>query len=505
MHSPPIQSSEGHSSHGRQAEGPSCAVYSGSNQPIQEIIDPELEPREAPASERPSVSEASMRMTAGLKVDLAPLPKNHFNTMNVAPVLQIDRDKDRAPGQSGKVDILNHEDASVAPSSLAKNGVVFGDKKQTPAREDPPIVDLTTNHSHGGQFDVRGISEDDRTTQVGSPRNSGHLVSSEPGLRSPCISLRSSTERALPGAKSVLRPLKPMKVVKTSPFPQKQPPSVHPGNSEPSTGRSPSEEDLYYLLLHRLRQREQTDKRLAARQRQLETENSKLSGEVQEYERQLSSSLASGSKQAEEIRAQTAVIHDIKNSYSKIKDFMKRLHEDREILVTKTASIDQERRMLRDEHEQIQYTIVEAKNATTSSANALDKVKTDISEFRQKTALLETSLHDVKLRLRSEQNLLAQERRKNVRYENHIAEITRKQNSFSFTIQQEQQHVLNALKGIRKQLSNLETHHVIPAEPTTLPALDQCVEMLQALTKIETAGPADVTDMIQVVHGLTER
>lgn len=473
---------------------------------MQDIIDPELEPREAPASKRPSVSEASMRMTAGLGVDLAPLPKNHFNTMNIAPVVQVDRDKDRAPGQGGKVDILNHGDASVAPPSLAENAVVSGDKKQTtPAQEDPPIVDLTTDNNHSGQFDVRGIPKDDRTTQVGSPRNSGHLVSSEPGWRSPCISLRSSTERALPGAKSVLRPLKPMKVVKTSPVPQKQPPSVHPGNPEPSAGRSPSEEDLYYLLLHRLRQREQTDKRLAARQRQLESENSKLSGEVQEYERQLSSSLASSSKQAAEIRDQTAVIHDIRNSYSKIKDFMKRLHEDREILVAKTASIDQERRILRDEHKQIQYTIVEAKNSTTSSANALDKLKTDISESRQKTAFLETSLHDVKLRLRSEQNLLAQERCKNVRYENHIAEITRKQNNFSFTIQQEQQYVLNALKGIRKQLSNLETHHVIPTEPTTLPALEQCVEMLQALTKIETAGPADVTDMIQVVHGLTER
>lgn len=277
------------------------------------------------------------------------------------------------------------------------------------------------------------------------------------------------------------------------------------GSSAVSASRVPSEEDLYFLLLHRYRKREYTEKQLAARLRQVEAENTNLCEAAQGYQKQLQDSSTSSSQQAAEIRSQKMVINDLKNRYAKIKDYMTMVYNDLEALKAKAISMGQEKQALRDEHDKIYQVIEEAKNSTTSSSHTLTKLKTHLAEVRHDAAYFEQTVNKTYLKLRDEQRLLVQERQKNRKYENHIVDITRQRDRFSFTIQQEQQHVLNALKSIKEKVSGLEMGHAIAAASRNVPALDQCVELLSALVKVETASPADMTDMIQVVHALTKR
>jgi chromosome segregation ATPase len=270
-----------------------------------------------------------------------------------------------------------------------------------------------------------------------------------------------------------------------------------------STVPAPSEEDLYCLLLHRYRKRESVERNLQVRLRQLEAENMRLSDTTKEYEEKLNMSATTGTKQAARLKAQKIVIDDIKKSYSKIKDFMKGVCEDQETLRGKAAALNQERQKLQDESQGFRYIIEEAQNTTASSRNTVNKIRADFTEVRQQTAYLEISLQEAKLELHNERNLLMQEKQRNARYENHIAELTRKQSDFSSTIQREQQSLLNVLKKIDDKIGYLETK-VGNVPPPDLPALEQCVEMLRVLTKVETASPGDVADMIRVVQGLTE-
>jgi hypothetical protein len=298
---------------------------------------------------------------------------------------------------------------------------------------------------------------------------------------------------------------RPAKVTKKVPTLRHRSQLLPPGHLSGPQSRGPSEEDLYFLLLHRMRQREQTDKQLAARLKQLEGEKGNLSEELEDYAERLHNSVETTNRQTAEIEAQKTIIDNIKKSYVKIQDFMTSIQNDQIALTTQAQSMKEDNRALREENVQLQGLMQEAKGVNVSSSKSFGNIKTDIVTARQQNSDLENSLCLVKTELWNERKLLAEEKRRNTRFEQHIVELTRKQDNFSTTIIQEQQHLLNALGTIRGKLINMETRSYSAGESSSLPAVDKCVEMLDALTKAETADSADFADMIQVVQALTER
>jgi hypothetical protein len=472
----------------------------------------ETEPNDGRPQKRLSILEISASTKTRQKVDIGPPPIWHPSSFCIAPISKpgLGPDQHEHCGHNAESSCSGNGKASDASSRITRNGESSIVQEQTDFQSElPQVIDLIAKGHGSGQSDVayQGPIEENSTTHVETPGSNGRSSSSEPGPQSPESATpgRMSAGRPTPKPKTPLKPVRPSKVERRLPAPQQQPSSLPPGSSRDSTGRTPSEEDLYFLLLHRYRKREQIEKQLAARLRQLEIENINLDQTAQEYQQQLEDSTRSSSKQAAEIRAQKMVIDDIRNGYLKIKNYMTNLYEDQKLLKAKALSIDRGRQALQVEYDHFQHNFEQAKNTTTSSSNVINKVRTDLVELRQEAARLECSLHDAKLELRNAETLLGEERRRNIKYESHIAEVTRKQNNFSFTIQQGQQHLLNALKSIKAKLYSLETEQVRGASPPNLRALDQCVEMLRALTEIETASSGDVTDMIHVVQGLTER
>jgi hypothetical protein len=478
-----------------------------------DITHYENKPHDSGSLKQPPPADVSSKTTMAHTGNLAPSPGHGRTSFNIAPISLADPAQHHSYTSTiNKTSLSNDETGDVSPSSAANTETSAHGEENEFSAETTQVVDLTLNHDQCGQVDIVSQKriEDSSLRHVDSPRDDRRSSSSEPGRRSTETIRRGRqmAERAPANLKTLLQPVRQSKVIKRPTVSQQHQPlpsSLPSGNSAASSGRSPSEEDLYYLLLHRYRKREHTEKQLVARLRQLETENTELCSTAQECQQQLKSSLVSSSRQAAEIRAQKMIINDIKNSHSKIRNFMTEVCAEQEVLKAKATSIDQARHELHDDRDRFQQTLESAKTAAASSSNALSIIKTSLARFSQDTAILETSLQDAKLDVQNQQSLLTQERHRNTRYKNHISEVTRNHNHFSSTIKQEQQHLLNTLKSIRDKLGKLETHHAQPAQPPNLPALDQCVEMLRGLTKVETASPADVTDMIQVVHGLTER
>ena len=408
------------------------------------------------------------------------------------------------PANSGHAQVID-----LSPK-IATNAEASRSSEHTSYRkETQSVVDLTDDGhlSEKKHSSSHSICEDDSPTHIRLSSKSRVISCSDQGRRTPRMiagdpETVGSAHRS-PKTSSLRARHEGVEKNRT---PKQQQLALLPSNnSAVSANRVPSEEDLYFLLLHRYRKRENTEKQLAARLRQVESENTNLCAAAREYQKQLHELGTSSSRQATEIRAQKIVINDIQNGYAKIKDYMTMVYNDQESLKAKAISIDQEKHALRDEHDRIHQAIEEAMDSTTSSSHAIDKLKTHLSEIRHDAAYFEETANKTNLKLRDEQQLLVQERQKSRKYENHIVDITRQQNRLSFTIQQEQQHVLNVVKSIKEKLTGLEVDHATAAVPPNLPALDQCVKMLSALVKVETASPADVTDMIQVVDALTER
>lgn len=460
------------------------------------------------ASKLHSALEMSGTTILGQRVDLAPLTKKLPSGLSTMSASRADAERHGDRGDSDEQASVDHEKAEGVSTSTPMNAKISTSHDQVGCLSEPlQADDLTFQDCRSGQVDVapNSTSEPSGTAHVGSLTDNGHSISSGAG-REP------SEQRGLdfhPSAssapKSPLQPVRPMKVTKRPPKAQQPPLYTALATTDAPTGRTPSEEDLYILLLHRYRKREHTEKQLAIRLRQSEAENAKLCQAAEDYRQRLETSATSASRQAAQIRAQETVIDDIKDSNARIKSFMTALYEDRKVLRAEATSMNQETERLREERDRLQRDVDEAKKVVHSSGSAMDNIKRHLAEFRQETGHLEISFHDAKLELQNKQKLLSQERRKAIRYENYIAELTRKQHNFSFTVQQEQQHLLNALRGISEKLSHLENERAIVTFPPNLPALDECAEMLRGLTKVETAGPQDIADMVQVAQGLTER
>lgn len=525
MHSPPNQVLDGHGNHKRHSSGnlpnsghsPSDKSEKSQSDEgslgradQENTTDLAVDTSDGQPSKRPATLQTPGKAISGPIVHVRPPTRHRLTSIDVAPISRARPSRHNTWGDDGEAASLTHQMAGDASPRTETNAqIAVMDEQRGEIVETPEVVDLTENGIRDEQIDVASQSgnQDNRPPQIGSPVDNGRPSSSDPGRRYPEIGTGGcgSIERAPSAPRTTLHPVEQFKVAKRPLVPQQQPSSLPSGTLGGSTDCAPSEEDLYYLLLHRYRKREYTERRLTAHLRQLETENTNLCEAARSYQQQLETSATASSKQTAEIRAQKMTIDGIKNSYLKIKNFMTAMHKDQEVLRAKAASIDQDKQTLRNDYDQFQHAIEEAKTATTLSGNVVQKVKKDLARFRQDSAQLETSLHDTKSELRNEQSLLAQERRRIVRYENHIADVTRNQNRFSSTVQQGQQHLLNDLKTIKDKLINLETDQVLGTPPPDLSALDQCVEMLKALTKVETASPADVSDMIQIVRGLTER
>jgi archaellum component FlaC len=460
------------------------------------------------APKRHSPQNRSEHHPLGDRIDESS-PKQSRSAINVAPLSRADPPQQhRQRGYSNLQNLVTRTTGDASPSTRAETENSDNAERNGSPEEIHHVVDLTVNDNQEQDTELaQGTVEDNSSTNVGSSTEIMPVSSSEQGQESPQTPRhdRVSPGRTQPIPSTPLQLRNRTKVVKENHIPRTQPrlPALRPFGV--STPRVPSEEDLYFLLLHRFRQRVQADKELTAEKCQLEIKNAKLSETVEEYQQQLNASRASAYEQESQLKKQKADIDDIKNRYPKIKDFMTGVYEDHKGLKSKVDSMKQDKQVLQDERKHIQHAVDEAKNATSLSSRAMAKIRTDLAKLRHETAALEIALHNTKLQLRNEQSLLAQERQRNMKFENHIAEIVRKHNSFSFTVEQGQQHLLNALKGIRERLGDLETGQAVAEEPPSLPALDQCVEMLTSLTQVETASPADVTDMIQAIQGLTER
>ncbi|ERF74563.1 hypothetical protein EPUS_00693 [Endocarpon pusillum Z07020] len=451
-------------------------------------------------SKRISVPETSRRTI------LTDSPELRLDVISVLPVSPAGAslDKYRAdgsePANSGHAKVID-----LSPN-IATNAEPSRSSEHTSYRkETQSVVDLTDDDrlNEKRHLSSQSLCKEDSPTHIELSSKS-RVTSSEQGRHTPRMIAgdRGTVGSPHHSPKTPSLRARHEGVEKNRTLKQQQPSLLPSNSSAVSANRVPSEEDLYFLLLHRYRKREHIEKQLAARLRQVEAENTSLCEAAREYQKQLHDLGTSRSRQAAEIRAQKMVINDIKNGYVKIKDYMKMVHNEQESLKAKAISMGQEKRALRDEHDGIHQAIEEAIDSTTSSSHAINKLKTHLLEVRHDAAYFEETANKANLKLQGEQQLLVQERQKNRKYENHIVDITRQQDRLSLVIKREQQHVLNALNSIKDKLTGLEVNHATAAVPPTLPALDQCVEMLSALIKVETASPADVTDMIQVVNAL---
>ena len=266
----------------------------------------------------------------------------------------------------------------------------------------------------------------------------------------------------------------------------------------------PSEEDLYFLLLHRLRQREGADKSSKARLHQLEHENAMLHDKVQGCAQRVDSLHAAADGKDAEICRQKAVINDTKRKCASIKEFMKKIRDDRDVLRTKFDLMSQQHQELQNDRHSFSQCLEAAQNSAQSSSGVIARFNGRVGDIRHETSHLSSLLRETKNRLTGEQQLLIQEKQKNAVLEAQIHSMSHKQESSIGSILQEQQHFCEIMKTLRDKVCQVQRGQD-SVELIQGPALRHCQDMLMALCQVEVVTSADMKDVIQVVGGLRQR
>jgi chromosome segregation ATPase len=285
-------------------------------------------------------------------------------------------------------------------------------------------------------------------------------------------------------------------------------PLARPISGEPvSSSRvaAPSEEDLFYLLMHRQRQRKDVESRLSARLKHLETVNTRLSQQNQNYQRQLRASCISRDRSATEAHSQKEALENFKTRFQKLKAFVNGLGHDYSALRQQADQIKISQQTLLNEKEDIRHDVKSCRTASTASEQSVNSIASGFTTLRQSIAASEQSLAEARKALEAENSLLLKEQYKNKRLETYLVQVASTQNRYSAAIQNEQKAVLNQLKDISTKVSAVEKATVAELQPLVLSSLDECVRMLTRIHDAERVEPADMAKFTDKVNVLSER
>jgi hypothetical protein len=281
--------------------------------------------------------------------------------------------------------------------------------------------------------------------------------------------------------------------------------AVSKGPIDPSRDTLPSEEDLFYLLMHRQRQRKDAETRVKVRQKQLETANARLGQQNENLQRQLSVACTSRDQRAAEASFQKVAMEDFKARFQKLKGFVNGLINDYGALRQQADQMRNSQQSLINEKEHLYRELQGFQIASVASERTISNIVSTVAKVRQSMGPLQQSLVDSKKTLEGESHLLSKEQEKNKRLETRLLQVATSQNRYSFAIQNEQKAILSQLRDITSKIHIAERATTAEPQPLQLPGLDECVRMLTKLHDTDRVVPADIAQVTDAVRTLSQR
>jgi len=324
----------------------------------------------------------------------------------------------------------------------------------------------------------------------------------------PLTNVRRAVEKPMRVYKAVATPqraLQPAALVGQQVAELRHVTAVSDGPIAPSRDTQPSEEDLFYLLMHRQRQRKDVETRVMVRQKQLETANARLAQQNENFQRQLSVACTSQDQSAAEASLQKVAMEDFKARFQKLKGFVNGLINDYGALRQQADQMKNSQQSLLNEKEHLYRELQGFEIASAASERTMSNIVSTVAKVRQSMGPLEQSLVDSKKTLEGESRLLSKEREKNKRLETYLLQVATTQNRYSSAIQNEQKAILDQLRDITSKIHIVEKATMAEPQPLQLRGLDECVRMLTKLHDADRVVPADITQVTDAVRTLSQR
>ncbi|KKZ68252.1 hypothetical protein EMCG_06075 [[Emmonsia] crescens] len=433
-------------------------------------------------------------------------------------------DKFTDSSSSGTPAHLKEHAANSRKTSPPKYPVAQGTKTLSgPNTEIPCVPKETACLSEHGYRDDDQLETD--APELGSDMaDSNHLKTQGDPTRATSNARTSSpaSSRSRSGEPNSAPPRSPAKDAKLRPKLMlnskvvKQPMSPKPGINRTLTKQvthrkespfisQPPEEDLFYMLIHRLKKRDEMEAETAAMKERIEEEVFELIRANDNLRCKLRESELICKNQQEQLNARNSLVERWKVKFSKLRSFVTSVGNDFEVLRKEGQLLKSTQNSLFQEKDHIHEALKQMSNSTDQLRTRWSQHRETITGAQQEFNSLEKSLLVATTKVTDADKLISMERNRVATLENYINNYSDQHQKQAAEIEQKQCQTISKIDAIHKNLEGSWNLSQYTSKDEMESGFSSCISLLKSLSQQQTMKPHDLDKVESAIRDLSTR
>lgn len=299
----------------------------------------------------------------------------------------------------------------------------------------------------------------------------------------------------------------PSKVVKRQGKPKGKPThsTRENGSSILGSPAQPSEEDLFYILIHRLRQREDSEAASAALKEHMEVQIREMTRVNEDLQAQLEQAHHHSLNQEAEIGSNRGLIDRWKAKFAKLRAFLVGIGNDYECLRKEGQAIKSTQTTLGEERQAINESLNRLYENTDRMEQQWNKHQKQFTDVRHDVGSIQQSLSIAQAKVTDGKRLLSQEKRRVSVFENFIRDHSIKQQNQTTQMQQRQVETKDKLDLFFDYVQKRWDDSQSALKSEVQPGLDECLKLVRLLCDQDCIKPIDLQTVHDTIHALSNR
>lgn len=270
----------------------------------------------------------------------------------------------------------------------------------------------------------------------------------------------------------------------------------------PAPTGQPSEADLFYMLIHKLKRRDDAEAASVAMREQMEEKLRKAGDENKALTAQLNQAMIRYKKQGAEMTSQRGLIERWKVKFGKLRGVVKGIGDDQESIRDEGQRLKSTQSSLFQEKSQFFEQVKVISNATETVGQKLSNQRRQVSEIRHAAADLDHLVVRLKTQLADREISLVRERNHAARLEGHIENASKGHLRIAKEIRKDQIGTLSKIERIYKHIDASSKDHLETFRADLRPLLETSTEMLNIAKETEIVDPAQLRLVESLIRNL---
>lgn len=269
----------------------------------------------------------------------------------------------------------------------------------------------------------------------------------------------------------------------------------------PSFTSQPSEEDLFYMLIRRLKKRDEMEAEAVAIKRRMEGKMLELTRANDDLSCKLQESEIICKNQQEQLNASNSIIERWKVKFNRLRAFVTNVGNDFEVLRKEGQILRSTQDSLLREKEEINETLKQMSDSTDLLKTRWSQQCATITGARLEFDNLEKSLLTATSTITENEKLLSRERNRVATLENYVKNYSDNHRKQTAELDEKQSQMITKLDVIHEQLEGWNfSQSSIKGEMES--GFRSCMSLLNSLSQQQSVKPQDLDKVDSAIRDL---